>query len=122
MTVGLLEELGASDKPVLYVFNKCDSADGSLAAAAADIPSADAIFISARTGEGVDALVSRLGEVARMGKRRITFHFPASELGCLSALYGSSTVEEVEYVDDGAVVTAVVDVKIAGQYAKFVTK
>lgn len=122
VTVGLLEELGASDKPVLYVFNKCDSADGSLAAAAADIPSADAIFISARTGEGVDTLVSRLGEVVRMGKRRITFHFPASELGCLSALYGSSTVEEVEYVDDGAVVTAVVDAKIAGQYAKFVTK
>lgn len=122
VTTGLLEELGAGDKPVLYVFNKCDRADGSLAAAAADIPSSDAVFISARTGEGVDELVERLGEIARMGKKRLEFHFPASELGCLSALYGSSTVEEVEYVDDGAIVTAVVDGKTAGQYARFVRR
>jgi len=57
-----------------------------------------------------------------MGKKRLEFHFPASELGCLSALYGSSTVEEVEYVDDGAIVTAVVDGKTAGQYARFVRR
>ena len=122
VTARLLSELGAGDKPVLYVFNKCDRADGSLAAAAAEINAEDAVFISARTGEGVDRLIQRLCEIVKQGRQRITFHFPASQLGYLSALYGSSAVEEVEYVEDGAVVTAVVDCKTAGQYARFIKK
>lgn len=62
VTRALLSELGASDKPVLYVFNKCDKAEKD----SFDIPcisgeTAENVFrISAKTGKGVESLVQRI--------------------------------------------------------------
>lgn len=65
VTRELLSELGAENKPVLYVFNKCDAAEKN----GIDIPcingetSENVFRISARTGMGVDALVQRIDAV-----------------------------------------------------------
>ena len=63
----LLEKLGASEKPVLYVFNKCDVAEKS--EQGFDVPaiegaSLDDVFcISAKTGRGISALLTRLDQL-----------------------------------------------------------
>ena len=67
VTRELLEKLGASEKPVLYVFNKCDVAEKSeqgfdaplIEGAALD----DVFCISAKTGKGVDKLLERLDQL-----------------------------------------------------------
>jgi GTP-binding protein HflX len=55
----VLEELGARDKPRISVFNKVDLLDADLRAA--PMPASDrAAFVSAETGEGIDALLDQI--------------------------------------------------------------
>lgn len=67
VTRELLEKLGASEKPVLYVFNKCDVAEKS--ENGFDVPAIegaeldDVFCISAKTGKGVDKLMERLDQL-----------------------------------------------------------
>ncbi len=64
VTRELLVQLGAENKPILYVFNKCDEAEKAEGGAVIPhIEGADAenVFcISAKTGKGVDALVEKI--------------------------------------------------------------
>ena len=70
---GLISQLGASETPCLRVFNKCDAYIGIL-------PHGDDIVcISARSGEGADALVSKLLEMLDRGKKQVRLEIPYSE-------------------------------------------
>lgn len=64
----VLEEIGAADVPVLYVYNKIDQADAALVS---DIcsPESERIAVSARSGEGVPELLAAID--AYIGGRRI---------------------------------------------------
>lgn len=116
VSLKLIEELGASDKPVIYVYNKCDKAE----AFTPKTPVKDSYFISALTGEGVDALVKRLEETAHNGAREYVLNIPHSDLGVLGRLYDNTAVKSVEYTDFGAVATVVADRKNAGVFAKYI--
>lgn len=111
-----LLELGASDKPVIYVYNKCDKAE----AFTPKTPVKDSYFISALTGDGVDVLVKRLEETAHNGTREYVLNIPHSDLGVLGRLYDNTVVKSVEYTDFGAVATVVADRKNAGVFAKYI--
>lgn len=120
VSVDLLCDLGADGKPTLYVFNKCDKGMTD-AAAPADTDRENTVFISAKTGEGVDELVNKLEEFAMAGKKRVTFILPNSELGQLNTLYKNAVVEDVEYGAEHAKVTAVADAKTRGAMKKFIS-
>ena len=67
VTRELLSELGAADKPILYVFNKCDVAEKKENFIRPDVEGAelgDVFFISAKTGRGVEKMLARLDEIA----------------------------------------------------------
>jgi GTP-binding protein HflX len=64
----VLAEIGAADVPVLYVYNKIDRADEALVNELRSRES-DRIAVSARTGEGVPALLARID--AFVGGRRV---------------------------------------------------
>lgn len=115
----MLSDLGADKKPVIYVFNKADVIGDSLLLSGCGINSDDAVYISARTGAGIDKLIQRISEIVLSGRTRETFFIPNTELGVLSALYSCASVEAVDYGTDGAAVTAVVDAKTKGQYAEY---
>ena len=118
VTRKLLEELGAADKPTLFVYNKCDLG-------IAGHPSTETernVFISAATGEGIDELVGRLEELAAAGKKEYLFVFPADKLGLVGSLYERANVTSVEYGDGGARVVAVCDKKTAGQLSEYIQK
>ena len=118
VTEDLLCELGAADKPTLYVFNKCDK--GMAEPPAVGREAADNVaFISALTGQGVDRMVSLLEGMVLSDKRRVTYIIPNSEAGALNTLYKNATVENVEYGAEGMTVTVLADARIRGMMRKY---
>lgn len=112
----LIEELGASDKPIIFAYNKCDMAEGFIP----KTPTSQSFLISAKTGEGIDALVSKIEELSHEKAREYVFEIPSNELGIISRLYSNTTVKDVEYTENGAIVRAVADNKNAGIFAKYI--
>ncbi len=120
VTEDLLCQLGASDKPMLYVFNKCDRgvADlGRLGREAAD----NVVYISALTGQGCEQMVQKLEGMALSGKKRVTYFIPNSDGGALNTLYKYATVENVVYGADGMTVEALADSRARGMMKKYAT-
>lgn len=114
-----IEELGAADKPALYVFNKCDAAaDAGLFIGG--IERADTVYISAKTGQGMEAFIAKLETLATDGKRRVCLLFPLSEQSQLSRLYKLATVESAEYGEDGVTVDALLDRRARGAFERFI--
>ncbi len=119
-TETLLEELGASGKPVLYVFNKCDlGADASFRAIGTCAQNRRTVSVSAKTGQGIPMLLDRLQELLHDGKRSVTFRIPNADAGALNQLYRNAVVESVDYGEDTITVTATVDAKTHGMLRKF---
>ena len=118
VTRGLIDELGAGSKPILYVCNKCDAAKIAPLGTKSD----DTVFISAKTGEGVNMLIGAMEKIVAARRRKLKFVFPLDKSGLLNRLYtGAGTnVISVDYTESGAVAVAVCDEKTAGQLSEFI--
>ena len=119
VTESLLSELGAADKPTLYVFNKCDRGMAEIARVGREAPDDRMVFISAKTGQGVDRMIEKLTEIVSEGKRRVTYRIPNAEGGALNTLYRYATVESVEYGDEAMTVIALADSQARGMLRRF---
>lgn len=117
VTEQLLQELGAADKPILYVFNKCDRVPELLAV---ENEREDAVYISAATGEGVDRLLARLLAVVRQEKKRVRLCIPYTEQGRVSAVYHYGTVEALSYEESGVVMDAILDKRGIGLFRQYI--
>ena len=118
VTEELLEELDASGKPTLYVFNKCDKGFARLSPIGTSSRD-DAVYISALTGQGVEQLVEKIDALVSDGKRRVTYFIPNSDGGALNNLYRLATVESVDYGADGMTVVALADARARGTMKKY---
>ncbi len=110
----LIHELGADQTPRLEVFNKCDLWNGEIRPHGEDI-----VSISARTGEGLDELLTAIGNHLDNGAKKVTIHLPYDQGGILERLYKEAKVESVEY-DQTIDVVAVCTPKIIGQLGPLV--
>ena len=122
VTESLLAELGAAGKPTIYVYNKCDlgiSPELPSYIANNEDPNRVVCAISAKSGEGIDALLQRVEDIIHQGKSRVTFVIPNSEQGALNILYKNATVESVDYGYEGVTVVATVDQKVRGMLKKY---
>ena len=118
VTEGLISELGASEKPRIYVYNKCDMIEGISYA----VPKERTVVISAKEDRGIDVLIQTIVDVLHEGKRQRVFMIPYSSQSVLSYLYDKCNVLEVNYLDLGIEVKAVVDSQLEGQYSKFIVE
>ena len=120
VTRGLIDELGAGAKPIIYVCNKCDVSKNVPLGTSSD----DTVFISAKTGEGTDALISAMEKIVAARRKKVKFNFPLDKSGLLSRLYSSAgtNVISVDYTESGTVAVAVCDEKTAGQLAEYISK
>ena len=110
----LIRELKADHIPCIRVYNKSD------VAFTGEWPKEeDAVAISAKTGEGIDALMEAIDKKLDKGTRRVTIHLPYDKAGMLDSLYREAKVESVEY---GATidVVAVCTPKIMGQVKNYI--
>ncbi len=97
----LIVELGAEQTPRLDVFNKSDLYQGDLLPHGEDI-----VSISARTGEGLDELLAKIGQRVDQGVHRVVLHLPYDKGGVLDVLYREAKVERVEYAQSIEVTAA----------------
>ncbi len=108
-----LRELEASDKPVITAFNKRDRFEGEYAPR--DFQAESTAFISAKTGEGVDALLSCVEDVLREQKVEIEQIYPYSDAGKIQLIRKYGELEKEEYTQDGIYVRAYVPVDVYGK-------
>ncbi len=103
-TLSVLAELGAGDRPVVNVFNKVDLADAiEVRAAKHAVP--DALFVSARTGAGIDALKDRCRAMVAHGLGTVRLLVPHDRYDIVAKLHALGHVQEQEHRDDGVLIT-----------------
>ena len=120
-TLSVLAELGAGDRPVVNVFNKVDLADAvELRAARQAVP--DALFLSARTGAGIDALVERCREMIAHSYGTVTLLVPHDRYDIVARLHALGHVQQQEHREDGVLVTGRFPPSQDGVLGPFVVK
>ena len=102
----VLAEIGASDKPVIGVFNKCDKTDEELIIN----NKYDAnVCISAKYNKNTDKLIMAISEVAPGRKQRVRAIIPYSEGSLVNELHEHEKVISEEYSENGTVMELMVD-------------
>ena len=70
----------------------------------------------------LERLAELLQTVVQSGKRDLVLFFPYGSEGELNKLYSLTSVDNVEYGDEGTTVTLTADSKIAGMFERFAVK
>jgi GTP-binding protein HflX len=122
VTEKLLSDLDAGGKPTLCVFNKCDNEGESIPKPPTSVPSENVFYISAKTGQNVDALISRLSEIVNEKTSRLVFEIPMYRQDEVAKIYRFAKVESVDYEGENTVVTAVCDSRAKGMFEKWLKK
>lgn len=111
----VLSDIGASGKPVINVFNKCDRLDM--------YPSADGcqnIYISAKQRKNIDKLIEAVADTAPGRKQRVTACIPYSEGALVNELHETQKVISEEYGDNGTVMELMVDARMYDRIREYV--
>lgn len=117
--VETLENLEASDKPIITAFNKMDRPyDGdAVRRLAAETP--HAVLISALKRQGLDDLYNKIIEVIHSLLVPVEVLIPYSESGLVQECYDYGRVLAVEHTDEGIHVRAELIHAMANRLAKF---
>lgn len=113
----VIAQLGAQDIPRLMVYNKADKCDPDV------IPffrPDEGVKISARTGEGVDALLAAIEKALGKGKHRVRLCIPYSDGAVLDMLHREAQIDSTDYAAEGTIVEAVVDDKTYGRVSTYI--
>ena len=88
----LIVELGAEQTPRIDVFIKIDRGPSEILPHGEDI-----VSISAKTGQGLDELLAKIGDRLDTGAHRVVLHLPYDKGGVLDLLHREAKVERVDY-------------------------
>ncbi len=118
VTEALLEELGANNKQLLYVYNKCDNMP--------EFPheglkrADNRIYISADKGWGLGLLLQTIADTIRGGKERVVLTVPYADMGCTASLRGEGIIESQEYTETGVRFTVLLDRAYVKKYDAYI--
>ena len=115
----VLDEIGASDVDELVVYNKIDAVDDAVEQRLRSLhPAAE--FISAKTGEGIDGLLSAL--VDRLDAKTIELELliPYDRGDVLAEVHGSGDVLSLDHGAEGTEVTVRLPHDEAHRYRTYV--
>ncbi len=118
----VLSDLGADEKRILIVFNKIDKiTDPSV------IPSLrhrfpDSLFISIKTGEGIDALVQRIAAFVEDDVTAIDVQIPQSRSDLIARLHREAVVLSTNYWGNDVLMSVRVSRRTAKDYAEYTLK
>jgi GTPase len=103
----VIGETGARDIPEIVVFNKADLVDDDQRLLLRSLEPR-AIFVSARTGEGIDELHARIDELLPAPELRVELMVPYDRGEVISKLHLTGRVLTTDYLEEGTRVTAMV--------------
>ena len=121
-TMKVLDELGADAKKTLTVFNKIDRVQDPMIRAMLKNAHPEALFISVHSGEGLDVLVDRLGELVGEGTREIRLLIPHDRTDLLARLHREGTVHETAYEENFCRIRATIPAKLREQTAPYLAE
>jgi GTP-binding protein HflX len=98
----VLAEIGAGEKPTIMVFNKIDQPGGEGNLNRWREHYANAVAISARTGEGVPALLAELGTQLRPVRELVELKIPHEDAAVIARLHKVGQVVERRYTGQAA--------------------
>ncbi len=96
----VIGDVGAREIPEIVAFNKADLIDESQRLVLRGLVP-DAVFVSARTGEGIAELLAAIEDRLPEPDVSLTVVIPYDRGDLVSSLHGSGAVESVDYVEDG---------------------
>ena len=120
-TMKVLDELGADAKKTLTVFNKIDRVQDPMTRAMLKNAHPEALFISVHSGEGLDVLVDRLGDLVGEGTSEILLLIPHDQTELLARLHREGTVLESAYEEHFCRIRATVPARLRELTAPYVT-
>ncbi|CAN5130528.1 GTPase HflX [soil metagenome] len=116
----VIGELGARDIPEVVVFNKSDLADDDQRLLIRGLEPTG-VFVSARTGEGIEELLERIAEVLPAPEVELTLLVPYDRGEVISRLHVQGRVLSTDYREDGTLVKALVHPARVADLQAFVT-
>ena len=120
-TLAVLEELGARDQTIVTVFNKVDAATPAMIARARRLQP-DALFVSALTRTGLDALEQRCLELIAEAHQATDLIVPHSRYDVIARLHAVGHVQSEEQAEDGVHLRGRFPPAQAAFFAPFVVK
>jgi GTP-binding protein HflX len=118
-TLAVLHELGADEKRTLTVFNKADLADDEARQRAHRLDP-QGLFLSARTGQGLDHLVDRCLELIADSLGATTLLIPHGRYDIVARFHEVGHVQHEEQRDDGVFIQGRFPPSQAGTFGPFV--
>ncbi|MCF7818424.1 MAG: GTPase HflX [Kiritimatiellales bacterium] len=118
----VLSEIGALEKPMLFVFNKIDTEKGRNTAKRLARLHPKSVAVSALTGEGIDLLYDQLADCLKGRKLTLRLSVPLSEGKLLASLQKAASILEEEYEGANADLLVRVSPQLAAQCQPFVVE
>jgi GTP-binding protein HflX len=100
-TMRVLGELGAGDKKTITVFNKIDSLWDPSVQKDLSMRYPDALFVSAHSGEGIDALLDKMESIIEADFEQLRLCIPHNRYDLVARLHREGGVRKEEVRDDG---------------------
>lgn len=122
-TLEVLGELGAGDKPMIVVLNKLDLVPEEERATLMERLSphfnGSLVCMSVREGQGTEDLLRACVEMLESRVRRARFLIPYTRSDLAAAMHSEGMVISTEYVEEGALVEAVLPVAFYNKVSQF---
>ena len=109
----LIAQLAKPGVPVISCYNKCDLAEDMLP------HGEDIVCISAKTGEGLDALRALTEKKLDQGLHRVKLLIPYSAAGLVDTLHAQARVLSCEYTPEGVAAEVVADAVLYGRVRQY---
>ena len=117
-----LQEIGATEKPIVMVFNKIDRLDKRSSVAALNKEYPNSVFISASRGINISSLKKKILEVLEQDIREKTLHLKSSDYRLISKLHEFTEIVEKVYEDEDIKIRFRFDQKFSGRLSKLLRK
>lgn len=115
VTADVLESLGCVGKPVINALNKCD-----LAPEATRFPLlGKSVFISAKTGQGLDELLKAVADSLPGKSARAKLLVPYQKGAVAGSVRKNAAVHSEEYTDGGIVMDVTADTRLLDEWKEY---
>ena len=118
-TRSVLHELGADSRRTLIVFNKIDNLADSSVISEMRSRFPEAVFISVKTGAGLEELVSRIGEFVADDLLTWELQIPQSRADLIARLHREADIRHSEYVENDVRLRVRLTPKASRTYSAF---